>query len=104
MRNHGRVDRIGLGPSAERLSKGSHLRRIDHNDRQGRRGQARRNDGLKTARGLDRDDAGSQLLQPFRQLLDTRSGAGDDKTLTARTHTYIQPVLGNVNSDNMASI
>ena len=51
--NHGSVDRIGLGPLAERLSEGPHLRRIDHYDRQRRRRQAGGNDCLEAAGGLD---------------------------------------------------
>ena len=37
MGDDGGVDRIGLGPLAQRLGKGAHLRRIDHHDRQARR-------------------------------------------------------------------
>jgi hypothetical protein len=37
MGDHRRVDRVGLGPFAERLGESAHLRRIDHDDRQARR-------------------------------------------------------------------
>jgi hypothetical protein len=49
MGDHRRVDRIGLGPFAERLGESAHLRQIDHDDRQARRRKARRNHRLTAA-------------------------------------------------------
>ena len=100
MRDHRGIDRVGLSPLAKRLGKSSHLRRVDHNDWQFCRRQAGRYHCLETTCCLDRNNTRHDLLQPFRQILNTSTGASGDKALTARTHRNIQSILTDVDSDN----
>ncbi len=51
--DHRRIDWISLGPFAERLGEGAHLRGIDHHHRQAGTSQARRNHRFEAASSLN---------------------------------------------------
>ena len=99
--DHRGIDRVGLGPLADRLGEGADLRRIDHDDRQPRRSQRRRRHGLKAAGGLQRHErgapapaAGAQLLQPGSVARDhKRSPLGRTATSKRSFETSIPTVM-----------
>jgi hypothetical protein len=59
--DHQGVDRIGLGALADRLGEMTHLRRIDHHNRQRGPRQRGRQDRLEAARRFDRDPLGPSV-------------------------------------------
>ena len=54
MSDYSCIDRIGLGPFAERLGEGAYLRRVDHQHRQAGASQARRDHCFEAAGSLNR--------------------------------------------------
>ena len=52
MRNHSRIDRVGLGPLADRLGEGAHLGRIDDHNRQTSGGESRSHHRLEASGGF----------------------------------------------------
>ena len=97
--DHARVDRIGLGPLSDRLGEVTRLRRIDHDDRQRSPCQRGRNDGLETARRLDRDPLRTQRPHAFDELREAFAVARDGKGLALRQNVNVQPVLRHVDPD-----
>jgi len=93
VRDHGGIDRIGLGALAERLREGPYLGRIDYHHRQAGAGKTRGDYGLEASGGLDRHQLDRERLQPFDQLVDPGTRAADDKALASRAHRNVQPVL-----------
>src|SRR5713226_7643153 len=93
VRDHGGIDRIGLGTFAERLREGPYLSGIDHHHRQAGAGQASCDHRLETAGGLNRHQLDREWLQPFDQIVDPGARAADGKTLTARAYRHVQPVF-----------
>jgi hypothetical protein len=67
MRQDSGVDRIGLRQSASGASKVSYLARINHCNRQPRRGQFTGGGNFIATTGFEHDAAYAQLLQPFDQ-------------------------------------
>jgi hypothetical protein len=100
MGDHRRVDRIGLGPFAERLGESAHLRQIDHDDRQARRRKTRRNHRLTAAGRLDRDRLWRERRERGDQPAQTVRVPFDGERLPSRTHRHVQPILRYVDADD----
>ena len=54
---------------------------------------------LKAARRLDRHHPWRPRFQPRDQIIDPRTIAGNRKTLTARTHRHVQPILRHIDAN-----
>ena len=99
MRQHPRVDRIGLRQSARSARKVAHLARIDHSYRQTRRGQfAGRRDFVATA-GFQHDAAYAQLLETLDQGRDATLIVGDAEAFNIRPQRHIEPRFRHIDSD-----
>ncbi len=94
------IDRIGLGPLAERLGEAADLGRVHHRHGEPCGREARRHHRLVSAgrfhrhgRGGKRDEPGHEPVEPLRV-------PRDRKRLTGWPHRDIQPVLRHINADH----
>ena len=83
MGDHRGVDRIGLGPFAERVSEGAHLRRIDHDDRQS---GARKDRRRRRSRSL-RSPPGRSRAAPSAAVV--RSSAARPSRVARNDETFV---------------
>lgn len=97
--NHRRTDPVRSGTPAQRLGRGTTLRRIDQRSRQPDRSKARDRHALVGTPGLERDGAWRQRFQPGRQVVDAGQVARDGTCLTARQDRHIQAILRDIDTD-----
>src|SRR5271166_3750213 len=100
MGDHGSVDRIGLGPLAQRFGEGADLGRIDDDDRQAGRRQARGDHGLIAPGRFEADDRDPELAEPILQLCKPRFIPWHNEPLAGRANPDVQFVLGDIDSYN----
>src|SRR6201998_1638491 len=100
MRDHGSIDRIGLGALSERFRKGANLRRIHDNDRKAGAAKRRGGNGLEATGGLQRHDGGRGWRKPHGQPCQPRTVALHRERLTTRMNGNVQTILRNVNANS----
>ena len=94
------IDRIGLGPLAERLGEAANLSWIDDNDCEPGGGEAGGDHGLEAAGRLEGDEVGCERLEPFDQFIEPGRGTRDKEGFSARTHGDVEAVLGDIDTDD----
>ena len=102
-RDHLGIDRIGLGPFAERLREVAHLRRVDNHQRQLRSTNRRRHYRLKPPGRLHCNQHRCHDPQPIDQRLQAFAVSTDCKRRPVWTHVHIQPVLRHIDADECLS-
>ena len=97
--DHPGVDRIGLGPLAQCLGIGSHLRRVDHDQRQACARQAGRYDRSRSRRSPRPPQRRLMPCQPATQFGKPIRVAAGRPRFSGWQDMHVQPILRHIDAN-----
>ena len=100
-RDHLGIDRIGLGPLSQGVGIGADLRRIDHQNRQSRRGEPGRRQLLVPTSRLQRHRVRNNGSETVDKCAHTAIVIGDPQDLCIGQDVNVQPILADIDPDNL---
>src|SRR5581483_10529334 len=99
VRDHGRIDGIGLRALADSFGELTHLRGIHHGQWKLSSGDRRRDNGLEAASGFDRDQRRDQSNKTIDQLFQALAIPAHRERFCSRSYMHVQPIFRHIDTD-----